>query len=500
MASTISQTEEGVSLKLLVNKDTNKVLFAEAGKDFVDVLFSFLTLPLGTIARLVEKKSSMGSVSVGCLNKLYGSLREFDKEYMRMETTKEMLMQPKNSSENYCSNLKLNIDDTQPTKYFLCTKPYSCSSRYLNITTDKKCGCSSYHYNTRSVSVKYSSNGFVKDGSSFVITDNLVVMPNSVQFTSLGLLQNLEINGASSVKEWTVTVTKDKVVDMLKCSLLSSTTLTDIFLRKKPSLENYKFFSYHQENCCDIQIIVKLVVRKSNGKILYAQGEQDFANLLLSFLSYPLGGVVGVLGGNCSVSNIDSLYKSIVDLDETKYLMSKEAKNRLVDSRLSKVFQSGKQILPIDNPPAQYYFFYQGANYQQSLRENKYFISDANRSDWGKFEVLEAELPKGSNEGYVKGPRAYMATDDLVLTPWSPISALLFNQLQIPLTDLKEIHVTISVKEGLSILKASLISTSALTNGLSHLLPKVKEENVKDMLNLEVKEESNKNPVLRRRV
>lgn len=212
MATSIGQTEGVTYLKLLVNKDTNKVLFAEAGKDFVDVLFSFLTLPLGTIARLVEKKSSMGPVSVGCLNKLYGSLRVFDKEYMRMETTKEMLLQPKNSAENYCSNLKLNIDDTQPTKYFLCTNFNGCSyPTYLNLSTNKKCGCHYYNY-SRSVSLKYSLDGFVKDGSSFVITDNLVVIPNSVQFTSLGLLQNLEITGASSVKEWTVTVTKDKVM------------------------------------------------------------------------------------------------------------------------------------------------------------------------------------------------------------------------------------------------------------------------------------------------
>ncbi|MCI18299.1 hypothetical protein A2U01_0039453, partial [Trifolium medium] len=53
-ATTTTQTEELVSLKLLLNEKGNKVLFAEAGNDFVDVLFSFLTMPLGTIARLVE--------------------------------------------------------------------------------------------------------------------------------------------------------------------------------------------------------------------------------------------------------------------------------------------------------------------------------------------------------------------------------------------------------------------------------------------------------------
>jgi hypothetical protein len=41
-----------------------------------------------------------------------------------------------------------------------------------------------------------------------------------------------------------------------------------------------------------------------------------------------------------------------------------------------------------------------------------------------------------------------MVTDDLVLTPWSPISALhLINHLEIPVNDLKEKIVTIGIKE-----------------------------------------------------
>jgi hypothetical protein len=69
-ATSTTETEEYVSLKLVMNEKGNKVLFAEAGNDFVDVLFSFITKPLGTIARLVEKESTIGPVSVGCLNSL----------------------------------------------------------------------------------------------------------------------------------------------------------------------------------------------------------------------------------------------------------------------------------------------------------------------------------------------------------------------------------------------------------------------------------------------
>jgi len=57
-----------ISLKLLLGKEKNRVVFAEYDKDFIDILFSFLTLPMGTIARLLDKQSS-----VGCMDKLYKS-------------------------------------------------------------------------------------------------------------------------------------------------------------------------------------------------------------------------------------------------------------------------------------------------------------------------------------------------------------------------------------------------------------------------------------------
>ncbi|KAI3748691.1 hypothetical protein L6452_11950 [Arctium lappa] len=44
-----------VSLKLLVNKKAQKVLFAEANKEFVDFLFNILSLPVGTVINLLTE-------------------------------------------------------------------------------------------------------------------------------------------------------------------------------------------------------------------------------------------------------------------------------------------------------------------------------------------------------------------------------------------------------------------------------------------------------------
>ncbi|WJX49084.1 hypothetical protein P8452_35566 [Trifolium repens] len=63
MASSEQQQEEEydkrtIPLKILVDKQRNKVVFVEAIKEFIDTLFSFLSLPLGTIIRLLATNNN----------------------------------------------------------------------------------------------------------------------------------------------------------------------------------------------------------------------------------------------------------------------------------------------------------------------------------------------------------------------------------------------------------------------------------------------------------
>ncbi|KAK9186924.1 hypothetical protein WN944_018313 [Citrus x changshan-huyou] len=52
--TTTSNTETTkVKLKLMIDKRSNKVLFVEVEKDFVDILFNVLYMLLGSVARLV---------------------------------------------------------------------------------------------------------------------------------------------------------------------------------------------------------------------------------------------------------------------------------------------------------------------------------------------------------------------------------------------------------------------------------------------------------------
>lgn len=79
---------------------------------------------------------------------------------------------------------------------------------------------------------------------------------------------------------------------------------------------------------------MKIMHRKSNGEILFAQGQEDFADFIFSLLTIPLGGVVHFMEG-CSFGSIYGLYKSVIDLAE-EYWTTKEVKDKLVNAHCNR--------------------------------------------------------------------------------------------------------------------------------------------------------------------
>jgi hypothetical protein len=65
-----------ISLKLVMDKKSERVLFAEANKEFMDFLFNFLTLPFGNITEILKEKG-MG----GCLPSLFKSIENLSDAY-----------------------------------------------------------------------------------------------------------------------------------------------------------------------------------------------------------------------------------------------------------------------------------------------------------------------------------------------------------------------------------------------------------------------------------
>lgn len=247
------------------------------------------------------------------------------------------------------------------------------------------------------------------------------------------------------------------MLDLLKCSLFSKSALSDLFLETKPFLQPERLSACcfvnnsNNNNTNGFQIKVKLFMRKSDGKIVFAQGEEDFADFVFSFLTFPLGGVVRKFKGYSSLGSIDGLYKSMNDLNGCKYFLSDDIKNRLVDPFIASQFKLSKQILPIKEPPLLQYYYDDRDDFITASSENRALTGD-------RYKLLDPKSSTGSNGGgYVKGPAVFMATDDLVVLPMTPSSALsLLDSLQTPPTELKEKIVTIGFNEVRPVLALSL--------------------------------------------
>lgn len=110
----MSDTTKNVefSLKVMINKEKGKVLFAEAESHFVDILLSFLTLPLGRIIKLFEKQCGDESPTIGSLSHLYRSLAKLDNDSFLTEDAKETLLNPTSSFEAVYERLKLDFSDS----------------------------------------------------------------------------------------------------------------------------------------------------------------------------------------------------------------------------------------------------------------------------------------------------------------------------------------------------------------------------------------------------
>lgn len=162
----MSNAEEvKLEIKLVINKENTKVLFAEAGSDFTDVLLSFLLLPLATIVSLLKKHYGNKAPVLGSLSTLYNGVVELDSILFSREDAGRMnLLHPTSCYEHeYFCKLRLNIRSIKPTFVFDYGKTYG---------------------------------GVFTDGAaSFVIGNDLRVMPN-VAGSILKTLSNLGISVA----------------------------------------------------------------------------------------------------------------------------------------------------------------------------------------------------------------------------------------------------------------------------------------------------------------
>ncbi|XVE99480.1 hypothetical protein REPUB_Repub03eG0201900 [Reevesia pubescens] len=226
-----------VSLKLLVDSISQRVLFAEAGKDFVDFLFNILSLPVGTVIRLLTKQGM-----VGCLGNLYESVENLGDTYLQSTANKDSLLNPMVS--NYAANVSLlfpNIQSSTSNSFYSCGNGYNNKNCSKYVTNDPKSICPSCN-NVMNQNVTYvnptnkasssEEGGYVKGVITYMIMDDLVVRPMST-ISCITSLNRFNIKDVGVLEEKVVDLGMDEGVNLLKASLQSKTVLTDVFLEKK---------------------------------------------------------------------------------------------------------------------------------------------------------------------------------------------------------------------------------------------------------------------------
>ncbi|KAG8368387.1 hypothetical protein BUALT_Bualt15G0040200 [Buddleja alternifolia] len=438
------------TLKVVINKEENKVLFAEVDGNFADVLITVMTLPLGTIVRLLANHFADQAPRIGSLSTLYQGLSNLESRHFCSATGKQILLNARNSLAPLCKELKLNLDDSKPTKCFICGE--WCYDVVMN-RDDLKC---KYEDLFREIILKSSkikpadnSGGvFTKETATFLITDDLQVVPN-LAGVCIQILNNLGIRDTNELEERTVPVGLKEIMELLKASLFSRTPLTDVIMHKSRVDSTNIVISqlrsslpHITEDSTTKKMILKAIIRKSTNKVLLAQADEDFIDFLFSLLTIPLGRAVCLLGSNTCLGSADNLYRSIANLDTERYLNTENLKSALLKPQLPPEYLSKNQIFS-----------------HTEVMSNHYNGSNMNFVDLNR------------KSGYVKGPAMFMVTDDLVVTPSSAISSLsLIKNLKIPFSDVEELRFEIGMEEALNILKSSFTSTSALTDGLKPIL------------------------------
>ncbi|KAL7084925.1 hypothetical protein ACP275_14G252200 [Erythranthe tilingii] len=173
-----------VSLKLLIDEQGERVLFAEAGKEFVDFLFHILSLPMSTVINLVGKQGMVGSVS-----NIYESVQNLNQAYIQPDKTKDSLLKP-----------AVNFSAPPLLKAF------------------------------NHASSSSSSGGFVKGVVTYMVMDDLVVNPMSA-ITSITLLNKFNIKEVGSLQEKVVHMGMPEAVKLLKAAMETDEVLTTVFLK-----------------------------------------------------------------------------------------------------------------------------------------------------------------------------------------------------------------------------------------------------------------------------
>ncbi|XP_066399864.1 uncharacterized protein [Miscanthus floridulus] len=263
MASTTAATDAkpapaagGPQLKLLVDRRSRRVLYAEARKDAVDFLIGLLRVPAGLAARALAKH---GEPAPGSLGSLYAGALALDDAFFASggSPNRDALLSP---AALPSAALPLLLGGAEgavssplappptPQRYFRCSAYMNpCRGNPTNVTDVSGLPCPACRQ-PMTVEMRLApgaaqgklalaqaqedaglgAGGYVREVVTYLVMDDLTVAPMST-ISAIMLLKKFDVKDSSALEEMTVELGTKEAVMLLKASLQSSTALTDVF-------------------------------------------------------------------------------------------------------------------------------------------------------------------------------------------------------------------------------------------------------------------------------
>ncbi|GLJ10605.1 hypothetical protein SUGI_0131670 [Cryptomeria japonica] len=200
-----------MDVRFLIDTKTRRIVYAEAGKLFIDFLFSILNMPIGYITRLLLKWQS--TKKVGSVTNLHESREKLGDDERFPE----------------CGYINIfSFSMTGGGKCYVCPHAgqdsHETTTHNISNEGEEKCWCGQ---NMNRIVELPGCSGYVSQ-SSFLITDELHITASSMA-NSRNIHTQFNINDFTDLEKRTVFVDSDKACELAGASLVSKTVLNDVF-------------------------------------------------------------------------------------------------------------------------------------------------------------------------------------------------------------------------------------------------------------------------------
>ncbi|XP_020248715.1 uncharacterized protein LOC109826145 [Asparagus officinalis] len=476
----MARKQKKVTISFFVDKAKQRVALAEADSDFIDILFSFLTLPLGTIVRLLNKQSN-----IGCMDKLYGSVENLDVHNFQTEACKTMLLFPQSAAAVRCEDLKVNIDsrESNPRTIYVCRKAGCCAKATClgSSVLNARCPHCRETMDSRRTRAKGNVDAgklFVKSGDKFMITDDLRITPFSMEHY-LSFIRKLGKEDECTLEEKVMDLGRDEILTLLRRLLVSSSPLTDLFFKNvgvtndaSQGIDIKNMIRVKRESNTEAEskeTHINLFLNKSTKKVSFVEVEEDYVNFIFSFLTLPLGALIKLQNNKSFLGCVDNLYRSATKVSSDKF-KSEECRDILLSPKLASFFGYTGNMLKVDEiaPPKGfcrgcYSCFWNNNDIDCEASE---CVHGVKRAD---FRMLNPKSPEGRTEtggGYAKGK--FLVTTDLCVSQLSASSSLQTVKSQdLSFSDLEMKRAVFGEMQALDLLRSAVTSKTPIDDVLN---------------------------------